>query len=60
MTDIARPAQTGQCRSVPPSSADFKDYRGSALFSFAQFSKTPPDTIHVHVRDSRLVVMQHG
>ena len=39
MTDTARPAQTGQYRSVSPSSAHLMDWAGGMLFNIVQFRK---------------------
>jgi hypothetical protein len=47
MNKIARPAQTGQCRSRAPSSRNSTDSRDGKLFPFAQFCGRPTDKLNI-------------
>jgi hypothetical protein len=54
MTDIARPAQTGQYRSVSPSRNTSYGFSRGALSSFAQYCGNPHAKVNAEVECPRL------
>ena len=59
MNKIARPAQTGQCGSRPPSSRHSTDSREDKLFPFAQFCGRPTDKLNIAAEGLCEAVVQH-